>query len=98
METRAQRSARRRKELIEDYNAKWRDFLIRELENYPNKDELLSAVPKENMIQNAVRKLDAYIQALCKQKPQESSFYISVALEWQRGMLGRIDEFQKQKE
>jgi hypothetical protein len=96
-ETRAERSVRRRQALLEDYNEKYRGFLLFELENYPNQEEKLKDVPKQNMLRNAVRKLDMYIQGLCKQKPQESSFYISVALEWQRRELQRVEEFIARK-
>lgn len=87
-ETRAVRVAKRRAELLKSFNDLFVQFL--EVENRKQ----ISAGDK---LLNAVRKIDAHVQSLIIQKPQESSFYISIALEFQRNIMKRMDEIAKDK-
>jgi hypothetical protein len=83
VETRAERSARRRAETLEEYHKKFAEFCDEEM-----KDKTLTP---NDWLKNSIRKMDNYIGSLIKAKPQEQSFYISVALEWQRQKVAQMD-------
>jgi hypothetical protein len=86
VETRAERSERRRAETLADYNNHFADFCIEETKN-------TNRTPHEQL-RGAVYKTDLYIQKLIKAKPQETSFYVSVALEFKRRLIAKLDELK----
>ena len=88
-ETRAERSARRRKEVLTDLHNKFREYCDEELKN-------LNITPSDRL-RNAIRKQDEYINRLVIAKPQEKSFYLSVAFEWQRIKLAQMEEIQRKR-
>jgi len=88
VETRAVRVAKRRAEVLKDFNDKFADFCIEEAKT--------KNTPHEQL-RSAVYKLDLYIQSLIKAKPQEQSFYVSVALEFQRQKVKLLQDIQDAK-
>ena len=88
-ETRAVRVARRRKELLEQFHTAFAKFCDEELKNE-------NITPSERLT-NAIRKMDLYVYGLTKEKPQETSFYTSVALEWQRLKIAQMEEIQRRR-
>jgi hypothetical protein len=87
METKAEKVAKRRAELLKSYEDKFEALCVEEDKN--------TSLPATEKLQNAVRVLDFYIQNLMKEKPQETSFYTSVALEFQRNMIKKLDFIRK---
>lgn len=88
VETRAVRVAKRRAEALKDYNNKFADFCIEEAKT--------KNTPHEQL-RSAIYKTEMYIQSLIKAKPQEQSFYVSVALEFKRQLLKKMEEVQQSK-
>jgi len=87
-ETRVQKSERRRKETLQQFHETWEKFCDTELKTGKDYGETLV---------NAIHKMDLYVQGLVKQKPQEKTFYTSVALEWQRIKLAQIEEIKRRR-
>lgn len=87
METRAERSARRRAELLNQLDEKFREFCLQV-------DKALSATDRFRW---AIKQLDLYIQGLVKAKPQEKSFILSVAMEWQRVKIAQMEDIKNKR-
>ncbi len=90
VETRAVRSARRRAETLEDFNTRFKLYLEDEVR--------ITSTPWHQKLRNATAKLEAHIQGLIKARPQETTFYASVALEFQRQVIARLEAVHEQNE
>lgn len=87
-ETRAERSAKRRAETLITFNNKFITLLEDEDKKHPT-------LPPSEKMHNAVMVMEAYIFNLIHAKPQETTFYTSIALEFQRDLIGKLKENRK---
>lgn len=91
--TKAQRVAKRRLEVLWQFDLEFAKYCEDESERV-----IKEGISWHDMLHNALVKMERYINSLIEKKPQDKSFYVSVAFEWQERKQKQMDEIKRRRE